>query len=37
MSQGLEYRAGLKYLASGVPGPEDFNLVRWREPFYRWQ
>jgi hypothetical protein len=37
MSWGLVYRAGLNDLAGGVPGQEDFNLVRLREPFYRWQ
>ena len=37
MSQGLAYRAGLNYLAGGVPSQEVVNLVRWRGQFYLWR
>jgi putative DNA primase/helicase len=36
MSHGLAYRAGLTYLAGGVPGHEPQSIVRWNGTFYRW-
>jgi P4 family phage/plasmid primase-like protien len=36
MAQGMAYRAGLVYVAGGLPGQAMPTIARWRETFYRW-
>jgi P4 family phage/plasmid primase-like protien len=36
MAQGVAYRAGMIYLAGGLPDQPAQNLVRWGGQFFRW-
>src|SRR5262245_2714620 len=36
MSQGLAYRAGMAYLAGGLPGNDQQHIIRFNGKFYRW-
>jgi putative DNA primase/helicase len=36
MAQGMAYRAGLIYVAGGLPGQQTRPIARWGGKFYRW-
>jgi len=36
MSLGLAYRAGLVYMAGGLPGHDTQRLIRWNRTLSRW-